>query len=65
MLAERDITALPRAAEPALLLADADNRAEVERAYEKIALVFWGPRIPLDVACADILTWLERLSADA
>ncbi len=60
MLAQKDIAAMPTPAEPALHLADADKRARLERAYEKIAPMFWGPRIPLDEACEVVRNWLER-----
>jgi hypothetical protein len=60
MLEEKDIAALPSPNEPALVLADAEKRAAIERAYVKIAPMFWGPRIPLDEACATIRGWLER-----
>lgn len=62
MLAQKDIATLPSAHEPALHLADPDKRAEVEQAHEKIAPMFWGPRIPLDEACAVIRRWVEALS---
>jgi len=61
MLAQKDIAALPTPDEPALHLADADKRAEVERAYEKIAPMFWGPRIPLYDACLVVRGWLQGL----
>ena len=61
MLDEKDIADLPTPDEPALHLADPDKRAAVERAYEKIAPMFWGPRIELDEACAVIRDWLEQL----
>lgn len=60
MLDEQDIAALPSPDEPALVLADAEKRAVIERAYAKIAPMFWGQRVPLDEACATIRGWLER-----
>jgi hypothetical protein len=60
MLEQKDI-ALPHADEPALLLAVPEKRAAVERAYTKIAPMYWGPRIPLDEACATIRGWLGEL----
>lgn len=62
MLAQRDIAAPPRVDEPALLLADAGKRAQVERAYDEIAPMFWGPRIPLGEACEHIRGWVESLA---
>jgi hypothetical protein len=61
MLAQKDIAALPTADEPAVQLAESDKRAEVKRAYEKIAPMFWGPRIPLDECCYVIRAWLDDL----
>jgi hypothetical protein len=61
MLAQKDIAALPTVDEPALQLADPDKRAEVEIAHQKIAPMFWGPRIPLDECCSVIRGWLEDL----
>ena len=64
MLAQKDVTALPRAEEPALLLAASEKRAPVERAYAKIAPMYWGPRISLDEACETIRTWLGKSHLD-
>lgn len=61
MLAEKGIAALPRADDPSLVLDDLQKRASVERAYAKIAPMFWGPRIPLDEACATIRAWVGAL----
>jgi hypothetical protein len=61
MLATKDIAALPSADDPALVLANADKRAAVDKAYAKIAPMFWGPRIPLDEACDTIRVWLGKL----
>ncbi len=61
MFAQKDITTMPSPDEPALLLTDPGKRLAIERAYAKIAPIFWGPRIPLDDACATIRTWLGRL----
>ena len=61
MLAEKGIAALPSANDPSLVLDDPDKRASVERAYAKIAPMFWGKRIPLDEACATIREWVGAL----
>ncbi|MDY0001236.1 MAG: nucleotidyl transferase AbiEii/AbiGii toxin family protein [Polyangia bacterium] len=61
MLASKDIAALPRPDEPALVLADPDKRASIDKAYTNIAPMFWGPRIPLEQACDIIRAWLSRL----
>jgi hypothetical protein len=61
MLAEKDIAAMPSADDPSLRLDDTMKRASVERAHAKIAPMFWGPRIPLDDACAKIREWARAL----
>lgn len=59
MLREKDIATLPSADEPALLLSDAERRAAVDRALARISTMFWGPRIPVDDACATIREWIR------
>lgn len=61
MLAQKDIAAMPSAEDPSLLLAAPEKRILVERAYAKIAPMFFGPRIPLDDACATIHDWVATL----
>lgn len=56
--------ALPHPDEPALALEDALRRAEIERAYQKIAPMFWGARLSLDEACTTIRGWLTTLRKD-
>lgn len=36
---------------------------EIRAAYDAIAQMFWGPRIPLDEACETIRRWTERIFA--
>ena len=59
MLREKDIVALPRPGEPALVLDDVGRRADIERAFERIAPMFRGSRIPLNQACAAIIEWVR------
>jgi hypothetical protein len=61
MLAEKGIAALPSVDDPSLVLEGLEKRASVERAFAKIAPMFWGPRIPLDAACATIRAWVGAL----
>lgn len=58
MLAEKGIAALPSADDQSLVLDDPEKRASVARAHARIAPMFWGPRIPLDEACATIRAWV-------
>jgi hypothetical protein len=60
MVAKKDMRALPSPDEPALRLDDPDKREAIERAYARIAPMFWGHRIPLEDACATVRSWLER-----
>ncbi|HHK41374.1 MAG TPA: hypothetical protein ENJ50_03050, partial [Planctomycetaceae bacterium] len=60
MVAKKDMRALPSPDGPALRLDDPDKRDATERAYAKIAPMFWGPRVPLDEACATIRSWLGQ-----
>ena len=64
MLEQKDIAALPQADDPALLLDNRTKREAHERAYAKMELMYWGPRIPLDQACEAIRTWLAELKRD-
>ena len=61
MLEQKDIVALPSAADPSLALDETTKRAAVERAYERIAPMFWGPRIPLNEACRVLQGWVATL----
>lgn len=61
MLADRSIAALPSVEDPSLRLEDPAKRARVERAYAKIAPMFWGARTPLDEACAILRGWVGAL----
>jgi hypothetical protein len=61
LVAKKDVAALPTHDEPALLLADANKRAQIRRAYDQIAPMFWGSRIPLVEACRIVRDWLESV----
>jgi hypothetical protein len=60
MLEQGDIGALPAADDPALVLAERERRAAVERAYARVAPMYWGPRIPLDEARETLRGWLRQ-----
>lgn len=59
MLGEKDLAAIPIPDEPALMLDDAVRRTAVEQALARIQGMFWGPRIPVDEACATIREWVR------
>jgi len=60
MVAMKAMRALPSEDEPALRLANPDQRQTIDQAYTKIAPMFWGPRIPLDEACTIIRAWIAQ-----
>lgn len=59
MVERRQIRALPDPEGEAFRLNDEAKRELVERAYEAIQHMFWGPRIPLTEACETITAWLQ------
>jgi len=60
MFGEKDLLAIPSPDEPALVLDDVTRRAAVEQALARIQGMFWGPRIPLEEACATIREWVRE-----
>jgi hypothetical protein len=64
MLDQKDIVALPLPDEAALVRASLGKRAAIDKAYVKVAPMYWGPRIPLDEACETISAWLVKLQLD-
>ena len=63
MLATKDIVSFPQPDEPALVLASPEKRTTINKAYARIAPMFWGPRIRLDEACDMIRNWLGTMTA--
>lgn len=64
LLAEKRLAALPSADDPCLSLDIVEKREALERAYAKIAPMFWGPRIGLDGACATVREWVAALNGE-
>jgi hypothetical protein len=60
MLDEGDIASFPNPDDASLQLADADRRAQVEAAHDRIAPMFWGPQVSIDEACAGIRGWIAE-----
>ena len=56
---QKDIAALPRADEPALVLDRQAKRESIEKAYARTAPMYWGPRISLDEACDTVADAVE------
>ena len=58
MLAQKQIAALPTAAHAAFTPNDSGRWHAVRKAHEAIGPMFWGPRLSLEDACADVRHWL-------
>jgi hypothetical protein len=63
-LSRKDRTAMPPADHASLNPDGSERWREVQAAWDAIAPVFWGDRIPLAVACSEIQAFLEELSPD-
>jgi hypothetical protein len=55
---ERDIADLPEATLTAFAPAATPRWDSIRRAHDAIAPMFWGPRISIDDACAQIRAWV-------
>lgn len=60
MLAQRQIAAIPSPGDVAFNPDAGERFAEIRRAHEAIAPMFWGPRIGLSEACATIRAWVAK-----
>jgi hypothetical protein len=61
MLDQRQLSRLPAADDPAFALGAGARSDELRRAHEVIAPMFWGARIGLEEACAEIRGWASTL----
>jgi hypothetical protein len=59
MLGQRQIAALPLSTHPAFNPHDDERWRAVQKALDAIGPMFWGTRISIDEACADVRTWLD------
>ena len=60
MLVQRQIAAIPSPGDVAVNPDAGERFAEIRRAHEAIAPMFWGPRIALDEACGTIREWVAK-----
>ena len=58
MLARKQIATLPTSAHAAFAPNDSDRWRAVRKAHEAIGPMFWGPRLSVEDACADVRAWL-------
>lgn len=61
MLAKKQLAALPSSMDPAFEPAAGPRWEAIRGAHAAIGQMFWGPRIPLDEACARIREWTAML----
>lgn len=59
MLAQRQIAALPSSIHPAFNPKDHDRWRSVQKAHDTIGPMFWGPRLSIADACADVRNWID------
>jgi len=59
MLAQKQLAALPLATHAAFAPKDDHRWRSVQKAHDAIGPMFWGPRLSLVDACADIRAWLD------
>jgi hypothetical protein len=57
MLVQKQIAAVPVSTDPAFAPVGGTRWDAIRAAHAAIAPLFWGPRIPLDDACATIRAW--------
>jgi hypothetical protein len=66
LLRDEDKKPMPPATHPAFApTPDSERWDEVQAAWEAIAPMFWGDRVPLDEVCATIRAFLDGLPAPA
>ena len=54
-----DVRRPPSADDPAFRMSGHPREDAIRTASDRIHHVFWGPRILLDEACAEIRTWVD------
>jgi hypothetical protein len=59
MLAQKQIAALPSSTHAAFAPKVDDRWSRVQKAHDAIGPMFWGPRLSLVDACADVRSWLD------
>lgn len=59
MMAQKQLAALPLSPHVAFTPKDDHRWRTVQQAHDAIGPMFWGPRLSLVDACADIRSWLE------
>jgi hypothetical protein len=60
MLEQRQLARLPDSDDPAFRPDSGARFAEIERAHEATAPMFWGPRLGVERACVEIRAWIDK-----
>jgi hypothetical protein len=60
MLDQKQLAAVPSAAHPSFSLSAGARTDAIRAAYDDIAPMFWGKRVPLETCCRAIREWLEE-----
>ncbi len=58
MLAQKQLATLPTSAHAAFAPNDGERWRAVRKAHEAIGPMFWGPRLSVEDACADVCAWV-------
>jgi hypothetical protein len=60
MLAQRQVAVRPEASDVAFTPDAGARFADIRRAHQAIAPMFWGPRTSIDEACSTIRGWISK-----
>jgi hypothetical protein len=60
MLAQKQIAELPASSHAAFTPADGSRWKALREAWDAMGPMFWGPRISLEDACAEVRSWLDH-----
>jgi Nucleotidyl transferase AbiEii toxin, Type IV TA system len=60
MLEQRQIAALPSAADGCLVPDEGSRWAAIRAAHAAIGQMFWGPRVSVEEACATVRAWISE-----
>ena len=60
MLEQRQLARLPDSDDPAFRPDSGARFAEIERAHEATAPMYWGPRLGIERACVEIRAWIDK-----
>lgn len=65
MVTQNQIVALPASSDPSLIPTEEPRWESLRSAHAAIGHMFWGPRVPLEDACATIRAWVKTAFSKA